>query len=457
MIKNIQCPKCKGIVSEQDYPLHSTYCNFHTSQEYSTPVYDTNNNINYEIDYSNDYNNLNTNINNPIIYTNENELISSINNNDSRNDVNTINNQKALLNYQYPQQIQSKTQQQKPRFRPKTVTYYNNNLNQKSEYSQSYENQSNNFQTMPPQSTNNYSNSIYTDISYPNQIYQNTSDTLPIYTNYTSTYKCNTCGKAIPIKEQSDHQLSHKLEQEEKDRLQAQRLQDEDMFENLSQEQVEEQRKIEENIVREQTQRQNNNFNNINNFGMNGFNINEINDNMRMNNIGNLGNLGGMNFSGLPNFFNRMGINNNGINNLPPGFLENFLNRNMNNAFMNGPSSTTIRRIVIPMGNHGGMTQNEYNDFIDRMIHYHRDNPTDATVVSELPETKIDDIKKLDNDKKNCVICMEDFKNGDKSTNLPCLHMFHTDCIQNWLKKQNTCPICKFKLTQDNISNINRS
>ena len=310
---------------------------------------------------------------------------------------------------------------------------------------------------MPPQSTSNYSNSIYKDISYPNQLYQNTSDTIPIYTNYNSTYKCNTCGKEIPIKEKSDHQLSHKLEQEEKDRLQAQRLQDEDMFENLSQEQVEEQRKIEENIKREQRQRQNNNFNNINNFGMNGFNINEINDNMRMNNIGNLGNFGGMNFSGLPNFFSRGGINNNGINNLPPGFLENFLNGNMNNAFMSGPSSRTIRRIVIPMGNYGGMTQNEYNDFIDRMIHYHRDNPTDATVVSELPETKIDDIKKLDNDKKNCVICMEDFKNGDKSTNLPCLHMFHTDCIQNWLKKQNTCPICKFKLTQDNISNINRS
>ena len=56
----------------------------------------------------------------------------------------------------------------------------------------------------------------------------------------------------------------------------------------------------------------------------------------------------------------------------------------------------------------------------------------------------------LDNDKKNCVICMEDFKNGDVTTNLPCLHMFHTNCIQSWLKTQNTCPICKFKLTQAN-------
>lgn len=102
------------------------------------------------------------------------------------------------------------------------------------------------------------------------------------------------------------------------------------------------------------------------------------------------------------------------------------------------------------------VNQNELNELIDRMLHHTRENPTDTAIVSELPETKIDDIKKLDNDKKNCVICMEDFKNGDKTTNLPCLHMFHTNCIQSWLKKQNTCPICKFKLTPDNINNINR-
>ena len=53
-------------------------------------------------------------------------------------------------------------------------------------------------------------------------------------------------------------------------------------------------------------------------------------------------------------------------------------------------------------------------------------------------------------------ILSANFKNGDTTTNLPCLHMFHTNCIQSWLRTQNTCPICKFKLTQDNINNINR-
>ena len=174
--------------------------------------------------------------------------------------------------------------------------------------------------------------------------------------------------------------------------------------------------------------------------------------------------------NGFPNIIIRRTTttnNNNDLNNLSsgmgsPGFFENFFNGNMNmdNDFMNLPPSVGMRRIIIPMGGMGnmggGMGQNDLNELIERMLHYRRDNPTDAAIVSELPETKIDDINKLDNDKKNCVICMEDFKNGDKSTNLPCLHMFHTNCIQSWLKTQNTCPICKFKLTPENINNINR-
>ena len=197
----------------------------------------------------------------------------------------------------------------------------------------------------------------------------------------------------------------------------------------------------------------------------NDFNFN--NSNNDMGGMGNLIRMNGMNLNGMPNVIIRRVISNNngnGMNNISsgmenPNFFENFFNGNMNQDFFNNPQSGNMRRIIIPMGgmgNFGGMgNQNDLNELIERMLHYNRDNPTSEAIVSELPENQIDDINKLDNDKKNCVICMEDFKNGDKSTNLPCLHMFHTNCIQSWLKKQNTCPICKFKLTEDNINNIN--
>ena len=71
--------------------------------------------------------------------------------------------------------------------------------------------------------------------------------------------------------------------------------------------------------------------------------------------------------------------------------------------------------------------------------------------MNELPETQIEDVTKLDSEKKNCVICLEDFKNRDKAIILPCIHLFHKNCIKSWLKGHNSCPICKFKLTGSNI------
>ena len=83
------------------------------------------------------------------------------------------------------------------------------------------------------------------------------------------------------------------------------------------------------------------------------------------------------------------------------------------------------------------------------------DNPTDREILDQLPETEIEDVNKLHSEKKECVICQLYFRNGDKAIFLPCIHWFHKDCIQNWLKSKNTCPICKFELTMENINQEN--
>ena len=46
---------------------------------------------------------------------------------------------------------------------------------------------------------------------------------------------------------------------------------------------------------------------------------------------------------------------------------------------------------------------------------------------------------------------MEEFKNKEKVIMLPCIHNYHPDCIKDWLKNKNTCPICKFELTEENL------
>jgi hypothetical protein len=41
-----------------------------------------------------------------------------------------------------------------------------------------------------------------------------------------------------------------------------------------------------------------------------------------------------------------------------------------------------------------------------------------------------------------CCICFVDILDRDVVGDLTCCHMFHKDCIKDWLKRRNTCPLC---------------
>jgi hypothetical protein len=46
----------------------------------------------------------------------------------------------------------------------------------------------------------------------------------------------------------------------------------------------------------------------------------------------------------------------------------------------------------------------------------------------------------------NCRICMEDFAEGDELRTLPCFHLFHAHCVDQWLKVNSICPTCRHKI-----------
>uniref|UniRef100_M0ZTR6 Ring finger protein n=1 Tax=Solanum tuberosum TaxID=4113 RepID=M0ZTR6_SOLTU len=42
-----------------------------------------------------------------------------------------------------------------------------------------------------------------------------------------------------------------------------------------------------------------------------------------------------------------------------------------------------------------------------------------------------------------CRICLSDFKSTDNIYILPCTHLYHSECISTWMRRQITCPTCR--------------
>lgn len=43
---------------------------------------------------------------------------------------------------------------------------------------------------------------------------------------------------------------------------------------------------------------------------------------------------------------------------------------------------------------------------------------------------------------RECVICLETYREHDAQAFLPCCHRFHAGCVKGWLAKRSDCPVC---------------
>ncbi|KAL4726859.1 hypothetical protein ACLX1H_005749 [Fusarium chlamydosporum] len=59
--------------------------------------------------------------------------------------------------------------------------------------------------------------------------------------------------------------------------------------------------------------------------------------------------------------------------------------------------------------------------------------------------------------KAECTICIDEMKEGDMATFLPCNHWFHEECVTLWLKEHNTCPICRTPIEKNDRNGSNNS
>ncbi|KAG2441255.1 hypothetical protein HYH02_010098 [Chlamydomonas schloesseri] len=51
-----------------------------------------------------------------------------------------------------------------------------------------------------------------------------------------------------------------------------------------------------------------------------------------------------------------------------------------------------------------------------------------------------------EDDEPQCTVCLCEYEEGERITQLPCKHDFHSTCINKWLQTHYTCPICRVSL-----------
>lgn len=122
----------------------------------------------------------------------------------------------------------------------------------------------------------------------------------------------------------------------------------------------------------------------------------------------------------------------------------------------NSLTTTTYKALVREADKHTRQTRQEEIDHNEDDEHRHlcsssstlSSNGMQSTTATTIIQPRVG---------KSCVICLETFGDNDKisfakrdgNDGGSCNHIFHSTCLQVWLKKHTSCPMCRYCMLAD--------
>ncbi|KAM3144669.1 hypothetical protein pb186bvf_003276 [Paramecium bursaria] len=93
----------------------------------------------------------------------------------------------------------------------------------------------------------------------------------------------------------------------------------------------------------------------------------------------------------------------------------------------------------------------EFLHYHRRPYHHHerrqrpqqRQQGLDNNEIRSLTEIQYKSQNEWDEESRKCPICLGNYEECERVRFLPCLHRFHSKCIDKWLPTNSNCPLCK--------------
>ncbi|KAJ8765945.1 hypothetical protein K2173_020461 [Erythroxylum novogranatense] len=81
--------------------------------------------------------------------------------------------------------------------------------------------------------------------------------------------------------------------------------------------------------------------------------------------------------------------------------------------------------------------------------------PASKAAIESMPTIEINEWHT--STESHCAVCKEAFELSTEAREMPCKHIYHSDCILPWLSLRNSCPVCRHELPADDEPGTSQS
>ncbi|BAT84482.1 E3 ubiquitin-protein ligase RDUF1-like [Vigna umbellata] len=81
------------------------------------------------------------------------------------------------------------------------------------------------------------------------------------------------------------------------------------------------------------------------------------------------------------------------------------------------------------------------------------DRAASKAAIESMPVVKI--LASHAHAESHCAVCMENFQVDCDAREMPCGHVYHSECIVPWLSVRNSCPVCRRVVPSDEVDDNN--